>query len=64
MSISVGYDVGTMFCQMAKQDSGGATAMSTIRNAFVEIPESEDVEEVGAQTVAPEIEPVKVPEGI
>ena len=46
MSISVGYDVGTMFCQMAKQDSGGSTAMSTIRNAFVEIPESEDVEEV------------------
>lgn len=46
MSISAGYDVGTMFCQMARQESNGTTYMSNVRNAFVEIPESEDVDEI------------------
>ena len=46
MSISAGYDVGTMFCQMARQDALGGTLMSNVRNAFVEIPESEDVDEI------------------
>jgi hypothetical protein len=46
MSISAGYDVGTMFCQMAKTSKSGDAAFSSIRNAFVEIPESDDVEEI------------------
>lgn len=46
MSISVGYDVGTMFCQLARQDANGSTFTSSVRNAFVEIPESEDIEEI------------------
>lgn len=46
MGIAAGYDVGTMFCQMAKQKEDGSVIMSNVRNAFVEIPESDDVEEV------------------
>jgi hypothetical protein len=46
MGIAAGYDVGTMFCQMAKQNEDGTTSMSNVRNAFVEVPESDDVEEI------------------
>lgn len=46
MTVSAGYDVGTMFCQMAIQGKDGEVITSNIRNAFVEIPESDDTEEV------------------
>lgn len=43
---SAGYDVGTMFCQMAQHDLSGKIVLSSVRNAFVEIPESDDVEDI------------------
>lgn len=49
MAISAGYDVGTMFCQVARSDDSGQVFTSSVRNAFVEIPDSDDVEEILAR---------------
>ena len=38
----VGADTGTMFFQIAEQDSGGEIKIKTTRNAFVELAESDD----------------------
>jgi hypothetical protein len=46
MSFSAGYDVGTMFCQVAKNDDNSQLFTSSVRNAFVEIPESDDIEDI------------------
>lgn len=44
-----GVDVGTMFFQTAEQNSDGKTEIKTIRNAFVQLDKSEDIEDVLAQ---------------
>jgi hypothetical protein len=49
MPEAVGYDVGTMFCQCAKQGADGKVSMSNVRNAFVEVPGGEDIEEILAR---------------
>ena len=41
----VGFDIGTMFCQMS-ESLGDDVNVKIIRNAFVEMVEAEDVEEV------------------
>ena len=46
MSRVCGVDVGTMFCQMSEKDKDDSINIKTIRNAFVELPDSEDVEQV------------------
>ena len=46
MSRAVGVDVGTMFFQTAENDAEGKTHTKIIRNAFVELPKSEDTEEI------------------
>jgi len=42
----VGFDVGTMFCQMAESSDDDSLDVKIIRNAFVEMVEAEDVEDV------------------
>ncbi|MAG25676.1 hypothetical protein CMI47_08875, partial [Candidatus Pacearchaeota archaeon] len=42
----VGFDIGTMFCQMSEVSEGDDINVKIIRNAFVEMVEAEDVEEV------------------
>lgn len=46
MSRVVAVDCGTMFFQVAEQGDDGSVNIKSIRNAFVELPEDEDVEEV------------------
>ncbi len=46
MPEAIGYDVGTMFCQCAKQGSDGKVSISNVRNAFVEVPGGNDIEEI------------------
>jgi actin-like ATPase involved in cell morphogenesis len=41
---AIGYDPGTMFCQTAEMD-GEKVKFTSTRNAFVELPQSDDVEE-------------------
>lgn len=49
MAEAIGYDVGTMFCQCAKQGTDGKVAVTNVRNAFVEVPGGEDIEEILAR---------------
>ncbi|MAG24390.1 hypothetical protein CMI47_02325, partial [Candidatus Pacearchaeota archaeon] len=42
----VGFDIGTMFCQMSESTGDDNIDVNIIRNAFVEMVEAEDVEEV------------------
>jgi hypothetical protein len=49
MPESVGYDVGTMFCQCAKQGIDGKMSITNVRNAFVEVPGGNDIEEILAR---------------
>jgi len=49
MSRVVAVDAGTMFFQVAENDSGGKTNFKEIRNAFVELEASEDIEQVLSQ---------------
>jgi len=42
---AVALDCGTMFFQIAEQDKSGGTVIKTTRNAFVEIKETEDIED-------------------
>ena len=42
----VGVDVGTMFFQMAERTHEGKMSIKSIRNAFVELPDSEDTEDI------------------
>ncbi len=46
MSRAVGNDCGTMFFQTAERDKDGSIKLKEIRNAFVELEASEDVEQV------------------
>ena len=41
-----GLDPGTVFFQVAEQKKDGEIDIKTVRNAFVEIPESEDIEQI------------------
>ena len=41
-----GVDVGTMFFQVSESGDNGSVKVKTIRNAFVELPDTEDVEEI------------------
>jgi hypothetical protein len=45
-SKAVGCDVGTMFFQVAEMEADGKVRHQVVRNAFVEIPASEDTEEI------------------
>ena len=49
MSRAVAVDAGTMFFQVAENDKDGKIAFKEIRNAFVELEASEDIEQVLAQ---------------
>jgi len=49
MSRVVGTDVGTMFFQVAENDADGKLSLKEVRNAFVELEASEDIEQVLAQ---------------
>lgn len=49
MPESIGYDVGTMFCQCAKTSTDGKISISNVRNAFVEVPGGQDIEEILAR---------------
>ncbi len=49
MSRVVSCDCGTMFFQVAENDSNGKLNLKEIRNAFVELEVSEDIEQVLAQ---------------
>ena len=49
MSRAVACDSGTMFFQVAENDSSGKLSLKEIRNAFVELEASEDIEQVLAQ---------------
>jgi hypothetical protein len=44
-SKAVSLDCGTMFFQIAEQNKSGDTVIKTTRNAFVEIKETEDIED-------------------
>jgi len=46
MSRAVGVDAGTMFFQTAEKDTEGKLTFKEIRNAFVELEASEDIEQV------------------
>ena len=48
-SRAVAVDVGTMFFQTAENDQDGKLSLKEIRNAFVELEASEDIEQVLAQ---------------
>jgi hypothetical protein len=41
----LGCDPGTMFFQVAESDAKGSVSLKAVRNAFVELPVNEDVEE-------------------
>ena len=49
MSRAVGCDCGTMFFQTAENDKDGKLSLKEIRNAFVQLEASEDIEQVLAQ---------------
>jgi len=49
MSRAVGCDCGTMFFQVAENDKEGKIQLKEIRNAFVELEASEDIEQVLSQ---------------
>jgi hypothetical protein len=49
MSKAYGVDVGTMFFQVAENDDEGKINLKEIRNAFVELEATEDIEQVLAQ---------------
>lgn len=49
MSRAVSCDAGTMFFQVAENDSEGNLNLKEIRNAFVELEASEDIQQVLAQ---------------
>jgi hypothetical protein len=49
MSKAIGCDVGTMFFQTAENDRDGKLSLKEIRNAFVELEASEDIEQVLTQ---------------
>jgi hypothetical protein len=49
MSKAIGCDVGTMFFQTAENDQDGKLSLKEIRNAFVELEASEDIEQVLTQ---------------
>lgn len=49
MSKAIGCDVGTMFFQTAENDKDGKLSLKEIRNAFVELEASEDIEQVLTQ---------------
>jgi len=42
----VGIDPGTMFIQVAETGDNGSINVKTMRNSFVELPDTEDVEEI------------------
>ncbi len=46
MSKAVGVDVGTMFFQAAEATPTGETAYKTIRNAFIELAKTEDINQM------------------
>jgi len=46
MSKAVALDPGTMFFQVAERNENGHTDIRVVRNAFVEMPGSEDVEDI------------------
>lgn len=49
MSRTVGVDCGTMFYQVAENDKDGKINFKEIRNAFVQLESSDDIEQVLAQ---------------
>ena len=49
MSRACGIDCGTMFFQTAENDKDGKLSLKEIRNAFVELEASDDIEQVLAQ---------------
>ncbi len=49
VSRALAVDSGTMFFQVAENDSNGKLSLKEIRNAFVELEASEDIEQVLAQ---------------
>src|SRR5665213_2969986 len=49
MSRAVGCDPGTMFFQVAENDTDGKTKVQIVRNAFVEIAGGEGIEDILAQ---------------
>jgi len=46
MSKILGVDLGTMFFQTAEESSGGNVSIKTMRNAFVEIAATDDIEDI------------------
>jgi len=48
-SRAVGVDCGTMFFQTAENNKDGKTELKTIRNAFIELEVTDDIEEILAQ---------------
>lgn len=49
MSKAIAVDAGTMFFQVAENDSSGKLKLKEIRNAFVELDASEDIEQILSQ---------------
>jgi len=45
-SRAIGFDPGTAFLQVAEKNNNGEIEFKTIRNSFIELPETEDIEQV------------------
>ncbi len=46
MSRAIGFDPGTAFLQVAEKNNNGEIEFKAIRNSFIELPETDDIEQV------------------